>query len=551
MPKKKKKRRIWPFLLLAAAAGVALTGFVIPIRLEIEVNPDKLYQYDAIEREDVNVYLSPLFKRGNKVDDFVFKKTSSDQYDDIEVQETIFYKKEHIRNVKLDHIEAVYKVPAHDGDTFDEKNVSVSAVYKDGSTEDIQNFSIIGKQEVLDINADMVIRTEQGSAKLVIPFETYTSLNAAYTATAYEGDIFNNENVSVSLSYEDGSETSVRVLECEGPEIIAGNTEYTIYTPFGQTQLLIEPVAVDYAEGDVSASGTDYTGNITLRYVDGTDKVLPSEEVTFTDSIAIEKGLNQLPFTWHGINYILYVPAYESTPVSVAESTLKDEITASLYNEIDTDLFVTVRRIETNNPYFLTHVVLGDPRQLAVESAGRLETPQTAATRTKWIVGINGSFFEPLMEAPMAPCMIRNGQILSGNATTGNEICITTEGALFTPPAGISANELVSAGVRDTLITTDPVLIQDWNIYTEGSTTVGGICPRTAVAMVKPGEYYFLTSDYGMTYADMQQIFAQLGCQYARSLDGGSSVTLMYKEQFVNNSAGRSVYDYLYIKSKE
>ena len=59
-------------LAAGVAIGIALTGFVIPIRLEVEVDPDKLYQYEDLTRDDVTVYLSPLFKRGEKINDFIF-----------------------------------------------------------------------------------------------------------------------------------------------------------------------------------------------------------------------------------------------------------------------------------------------------------------------------------------------------------------------------------------------------------------------------------------------------------------------------------------------
>ena len=68
--------RIICMLAAGVAISIALTGFVIPIRLEVEVDPDKLYQYEDLTRDDVTVYLSPLFKRGEKINDFIFSKTS-------------------------------------------------------------------------------------------------------------------------------------------------------------------------------------------------------------------------------------------------------------------------------------------------------------------------------------------------------------------------------------------------------------------------------------------------------------------------------------------
>lgn len=535
-------------LAIGIAAAVLLVGFVIPIRLEVEVNPDKLYRYEDIERDDVNVYLSPLFKRGKKVTDFVFDKSSSDQYDDITVQQTIFYKKEHIRNVKLDHIDAVYEGTTHEGDVFNMAKVKVKAIYNDGSSEEIQNFEVLNKDKTLTTSSNMVIKTDLGSAKLEIPFQELTDLIATYTTTAYEGDDFEPNLVSVVIKYEDDTELAVENFKCQGENVIRGETDYTVYTPYGQTILHIEPVTVRYAKGVGEHFEHEvYNGQISLEYEDGTTQIIDASDVEFAEEPRLVYGENAYDFTWKGNTYTLYVSADYANMVSEAKNNLTDEVNSSIYNEMTSRLFATITKHGSEKPFYLTHVVITDPSQIRVESTGMAESPAEAAKKFDWVVATNGSFFNTLTGTVNASCLIRRGQILMGGATTGNEICIMNNGALYSPPAGVSAQDLVNQGCKDILFTTDPLLIQDGNIYAEGDSTIGGENKRTAVGMVRPGEYYLLTSDSGLTYSEMQGIFASLGCQFARSLDGGSSTTLMYKDRIVNSTTGRNVADFLAI----
>ena len=75
--------------------------------------------------------------------------------------------------------------------------------------------------------------------------------------------------------------------------------------------------------------------------------------------------------------------------------------------------------------------------------------------------------------------------------------------------------------------------------------------------MVNPGDYYLVVVDgkgyggsQGMTYQELQQIFTDLGCDYAYNLDGGGSATLVFKGKVLNtltdNGKERACGDILY-----
>ncbi len=80
----------------------------------------------------------------------------------------------------------------------------------------------------------------------------------------------------------------------------------------------------------------------------------------------------------------------------------------------------------------------------AIFSAGSLK-------RQNWVVGTNGSYFYYSGGEPaLAGVFIKDGQHISGAQTTGNEMCLKSDGTLFTAAAGTSAADLLNQGVIQT-----------------------------------------------------------------------------------------------------
>ena len=73
--------------------------------------------------------------------------------------------------------------------------------------------------------------------------------------------------------------------------------------------------------------------------------------------------------------------------------------------------------------------------------------------------------------------------------------------------------------------------------------------------MKTPGEYYVMTAvtngySGGLSFVFMQQKYQELGCTFARSLDGGGSSSLVFEGNLINNPAAgseRPVVDTLYV----
>ncbi len=231
-------------------------------------------------------------------------------------------------------------------------------------------------------------------------------------------------------------------------------------------------------------------------------------------------------------------------------------------------LFYTCTKIEDENSfYYLTHIVIKDASQINGDDsygnfAGERENVQDAAVRTGAKIAINGSYFRyETGYAYGGNLLIRNNKVLSGSYSDGYEICLRKDGTLFSPgyntvDSVLAQNVIFSWGTCEDLLIRDGekcVLTDyDWNIYRY---------PRTAIGMVRPKEYYIITAGGagytgGITIYEEQEIFHDLGCTYARGLDGGGSSSLVIDGEYVNENGDlsddgtlqrRSVADFLLI----
>ena len=106
----------------------------------------------------------------------------------------------------------------------------------------------------------------------------------------------------------------------------------------------------------------------------------------------------------------------------------------------------------------------------------------------------------------------------------------------------MTAEGMLNRGVKDTYCF-GPTLVENGAAYEiSGEFRQSGRYQRTAVGMVNPGNYYLVVVDgkgaggsQGMTYQELQQVFLDLGCDYAYNLDGGGSSTLVFKGRVLNS----------------
>lgn len=229
-------------------------------------------------------------------------------------------------------------------------------------------------------------------------------------------------------------------------------------------------------------------------------------------------------------------------------------------------LKVSMEEKETSyTRYWVCHVQTFSPAQLcSALCGGTYGEPRATVSEEiavhNGVIGINGSGFSYSSGKP-APgkTMIKGKKVYEDVYSNGNIMCVTGDGGMFTAAAGLTTKQLLKRNVKDTYCF-GPTLIEGGKKYPisrSGDFRQTYRYPRTAVGMVSPGEYYLVVvqgkgaggSD-GMTYGELQKVFLDLGCDYAYNLDGGGSVTLVFKGRVVNTltdaSGERPCGDILY-----
>lgn len=248
----------------------------------------------------------------------------------------------------------------------------------------------------------------------------------------------------------------------------------------------------------------------------------------------------------------------EPTKIEKAYDKYKEEYENAEYRYMSKTSFVTIEKYyDGSSIYYLTHIIIDSPSQIKGalsydDWGGTRELATDVSTRLNAIITTNGSYFSYDTGCPVTCSVyIKNGEILVDGVTNGKEVCLKEDGTLFSPNANITANELLNQGVVDIWGTADPLLIQNGELQ---EIVNDKSYPRCAYGMVEPCEYYIITAgennyETGLTFKQLQDRFANLGCTFARSLDGGGSATLVFEDVLMNQpSAGqqRPVVDFIY-----
>lgn len=470
-------------------------------------------------------------------------------------------------------LEATYagKTP-YQYDVISAKSFHASTVSLLGRKNPVTDVSISPKELS---KSPQNITVTYGDMSVSIPVKAIKADHIAWSyadGPIYEGDSFHPENISAELIYADNTKKELAASDFEltkTPEILtADDHTVTAKTILGEEQyeiplntiskLTMESKELLY-EGDYPKSDFSYE----VTYSDDEKKELSVDDVEIPDTIPLAAGNNDISVTYLGKEYTSTITAKQKTAAFVAAETYKTELDNSVSNVTTDSIFVSVQQKYTESgEYFLTHIIVNDPSSqvkggLSNDSwGGYREYPTTYAGRTGAAVTTNGSYFSYDSGQPVcAGCFIKGGKILKDGVTNGKEICLDNTGKFYTPSAGISASTLLASGVKDIWGTADPLLIQDGQkVDLANQQKINNTYyNRTAIGMVQPGEYYMITAGTaqyknGLSFAELQSIFANLGCTYARSMDGGGSSSLVVNGKLLNTPAQydeRPVVDFL------
>ena len=450
-----------------------------------------------------------------------------------------------------------------------EKDFSVHTVSLLGRKKTVTNFEIT-PEKINRPKQSVTIQADRFSTKVPVESIPVGEIQWNYAdGNVYEGDAFNSDKLDCEISYTDGTRKDLSdfTIKNAPDKITAENDaittesvlgEQTYAIPIHKLQDIRIVTAKTVYEGEYPSDHFQYVAS----FDDDTERELLADDLGLPEKLSFVKGENKITMKYLGKEYATSITAKEKTAAIQAAEAYKKEVKKSISSITKDNIFVTVQQKNTKNgTYLLTHIVVSSPSQissgLSYDSfGGKREYPTSYCKRNKDAVVTNGSYFSYDTGQPAcAGLFIKNGKIVKDGTTTGSEVCLDIDGKLFTPQAGISAAKLLKQGVKDVFGTADPLLIQDGKkIDLASQHKINSYYyNRTGIAMVRPGEYYIITAgenNYrrGLSFAEMQSIFSDLGCTFARSLDGGGSSSLVVKNKLLNSPAGnaeRPVVDFL------
>jgi exopolysaccharide biosynthesis protein len=428
--------------------------------------------------------------------------------------------------------------------------------------EDGAEISMHNDGNKVDVKASCGILSARTS-KAIIPVR---NVDVEYCTKAYPGDRFRPEFLHVWTEFADGiREESDNYSITESPgKFTKDKTSICVSTKDGPGETDITPVKVTNVTAKAKEKLYQYdkldVSEIVISYEDGWQMYLSKDDVKF--DIDTEKPLEKLGkqtvgFSFEGVKYDFEIETLENTNVSNAVRENAEELENAEHTYVSDNCYIAVtKHVDSLGTYYISHVVVNDPSQIHADLSygdwgGKREKPSDAADRLGLVLATNASYFSYDTNAPRCTdVVIKNGKIESNGETDGQEICLKEDGTLFTPKEKLTGEDLLKMDVVESWAAGDPLLIQNGNLYPTHHDWVNGKYPRTGIGMVKPCEYYVLTAGSGgykggLTFDDVQDIFKELGCQYARTLDGGGSSTLAVDctgegAEVINNPAGGS-----------
>jgi len=198
-------------------------------------------------------------------------------------------------------------------------------------------------------------------------------------------------------------------------------------------------------------------------------------------------------------------------------------------------------------------LVIHDPTRVKVGYSSKLgrsgELTSQIAKANNAVAAINGGGFTDKKDdgnwtgtgGQPVGILMSNGKMynpVSDPDKKDNVMAITKEGGLLVGPH--SLNEMKKLNVREA-ITFGPALIVKGEPAIKSGDGGWGIAPRTAIGQRKDGTILLLVIDgrqvksIGATLKDVQNVMLEYEAYNATNLDGGSSTTMYYEGDVINN----------------
>lgn len=199
-------------------------------------------------------------------------------------------------------------------------------------------------------------------------------------------------------------------------------------------------------------------------------------------------------------------------------------------------------------------LIIHDPDKVKVGYSSKLgtegERTSEIAERSNAIAAINGGAFTDKSTndkwvgtgAQASGILISNGVVVHSELSNDNEktdvMALTDDGCLLVGPH--SMKEMKRLKVRDA-VTFGPALIVNGEKTVKNGNGGQGTAPRTAIGQRKDGAILMLVIDgrqlksIGATLKEVQDVLYKYGAYNATNLDGGSSSTMYFDGEVINN----------------
>ena len=223
------------------------------------------------------------------------------------------------------------------------------------------------------------------------------------------------------------------------------------------------------------------------------------------------------------------------------------EIRESVERQISEDLYMTI--VEDNidgNDVYISHLIISDPDQMEklIANGGYdrgTETVSSMAAKAGVVWACNGSHFDlgnySTQDYNNNNIAIVNGEVVhDGGYSVGHEICYSKDGRWFTAPKGASAQDLLDMGVIETYSSLQMPILENGEVSVatsyEEEEELNKWKNRTIIGQTDNGEIFVLTGT--TTTRSAAEYLRNKGCNWAKSMDMGGSVTLYANGHLVN-----------------
>ena len=233
---------------------------------------------------------------------------------------------------------------------------------------------------------------------------------------------------------------------------------------------------------------------------------------------------------------------------------------------VTSHLSIIISKVEKGDlKYFICDIRIDSPRTFHTAFAGSKITGRAYTSKIASQVGavfaVNGDF----CGFRTSGIIIREGALYRNKGSDWDLCYLDKNGDMvLTKHSSVDAKSLVSNGAYQSW-SFGPALVKNGRALTKDEFVTPGLSrsarePRTAIGQVGKLHYIILVVDAvrsggstigGMTFSDLAQTMASLGCKNAYNLDGGGSTTLYYKGKVINEpciNGERNISDIIYFK---